>query len=166
MAKLSKLDGYDEARAVIEKLDRVTQKKVVLSILRKASRPIVRSAQGKAQTVSVRMAKSIRFRQIRSAKKISGSIKPGGKDAWFAHFVEFGTSGIIKKGGGYKRESDNPAFARWVGKLARGARFRKDQPERPFMRPAIDEQESNTKNIMINSFKNEIQTVIRKFSKK
>lgn len=164
MAKIHDLDGYNEAKKLLKELDKVTQRKVVLSVLRKSSRPIINSAKSKVRPYSKRIAKSIRFSQIRSAKKIAGSIKPRGKDAWFAHFVEFGTSGIVKKDGGYKRESDNPVFA-WVGKIKRGDRYRKDQNEKPFMRPAIAEKKGETKRLINKGFIEDIQKLIKKFKK-
>lgn len=162
--KVNEIEGYREAKKMLEQLDAVTQKKVVLSILRKASRPMISSARRRVSQKSKRIAKSIRLRQIKSAKKVAASIKPGGPDAWFAHFVEFGTSGIIKKGGGYKRESDNPQFA-WVGKLGKGRRYRSDQPSFPFMRPAIDETKSQTDDLINKGFKEDINTTIKKFKK-
>jgi HK97 gp10 family phage protein len=164
MAKVHDLDGYNEAKKMLQELDKVTQKKVVLSVLRKSSRPIINSAKSKVRPTSKRVASSIRFSQIRSAKKIAGSIKPRGKDAWFAHFIEFGTSGIVKKAGGYKRSSDNPAFG-WVGKLARGRRYRVDQTEKPFMRPAIAEKKGETKRLINRGFIDDIQKLIKKFKK-
>lgn len=105
------------------------------------------------------------MRKIRTTKKVAASIKPGGRDAWFAHFVEFGTSGIIKKGGGYKRESDNPKFAKWVGKVGKGKRYRKDEKSFPFMRPAMDETKNITKELINKGFKEDINTTIKKFKK-
>lgn len=164
MAKVSEIEGYKEAKKLLKELDAVTQKKVVLSILRKASKPMISNAKRRIASKSKRIARSIKFRQIRSAKKVSGSIKPGGKDGWFAHFLEFGTSGIIKKAGGYSRESDNPAFG-WVGKLGKGRRFRKDQPAFPFMRPAIDATKNEVDSLINKGFKEDIDTTIKKFKK-
>jgi len=166
MAKVHDIDGYKEAKHILKELDKVTQKKVVLSILRKASRPIINSAKAKVSGTSQRIAKSIRFSQIRYAKKIAGSIKPRGKDAWYSHFIEFGTSGIIKKAGGYKRDTDNPEFAAWVGKLGKGKRYRKDQPAKPFMRPAISENKSRTEALIQKGFTADINKTIIKFKKK
>jgi HK97 gp10 family phage protein len=164
MANTSEIEGYKEAKKLLKELDKVTQKKVVLSVLRKASRPIITSAKSKIASKSKTIAKSIRFRQIRSTKKISGSIKPGGKDAWYPHFIEFGTSGIVKKSGGYKRESDNPAFS-WVGRLGKGVRFRQDQQAVPFMRPAIAENKGQTKALLQKGFTEDIDKTIKKFKK-
>jgi len=164
MANVHNIDGFKEAKKLLENLDKVTQKKVVLSILRKASRPIIKAAKWRIAPYSKRVAASIRFGQIRSAKKLAGSIKPRGKNAWYAHFIEFGTSGIIKKGGGYKRESDNKQFA-WVGKLKRGSRFRIDQQAHPYMRPAIDENKVKTKSELNRLFKDDIEKTIKKFKK-
>ena len=125
---------------------------------------MITSARRRVSQKSKRIARSIRLRQIKSAKKVGASIKPGGRDAWFAHFVEFGTSGIIKKSGGYKRESDNPQFA-WVGKMGKGRRYRADQKAFPFMRPAIDETKATTENLINKGFKEDIETTIKKFKK-
>jgi HK97 gp10 family phage protein len=164
MAKVHELDGFREAEKMLKELDKVTQKKVVLSVLRKASRPIITSARAKVSGTSKRIAKSIRFSQIRSTKKLAGSIKPRGKDAWFSHFVEFGTSGIVGKPGGYKRESDNPAFG-WVGKIPRGRKYREDQPAKPYMRPAIAEKKQETKDLLNKGFTEDINATIKKFKK-
>lgn len=164
MGNISQIEGYKEAKKLLDQLDKVTKKKVVLSVLRKASRPIIRDAKNRVASKSKRIAKSIRFRQIKQAKNIAGSIKPGGKDAFFAHFVEFGTSGIIKKSGGYKRESDNPDFG-WVGGLKKGKRYRLDQPAFPFMRPAISANKGQTKQLLQKGFTEDIQKTIKKFKK-
>lgn len=164
MAKVHDLDGFNEAKKLLKELDKVTQKKVVLSVLRKSSRPIINSAKSKVRPFSKRVARSIRFGQIRSAKKLAGSIKPRGKDAWFSHFLEFGTSGVVKKAGGYKRKSDNQAFT-WVGKIARGKRYRVDQTEKPFMRPAIAEKKGETKRLINKGFIEDIQKLIKKYKK-
>jgi HK97 gp10 family phage protein len=161
MAKVSEIEGYKEAKKLLKELDATTQKKVVLSILRKASRPMISNARRRVASKSKRIARSIKFRQIRSAKKVSGSIKP---TAWFSHFIEFGTSGIIKKAGGTKRESDNPEFG-WVGKLGKGRRFRKDMPAFPFMRPAIDATKDEVDSLINKGFKEDIDTTIKKFKK-
>jgi len=165
MAKVSEIDGYKEATRLLKKLDNVTQKKVVLSILRKASRPIIVAAKANVSGTSKRVAKSIRFAQIKSAKKIAGSIKPRGKDAWFSHFIEFGTSGIVTKPGGYKRESDNPAFG-WVGNVQRGKKYREDQPAKPYMRPAISANKGKTEALISKGLKEDIDKTITKFKKK
>jgi len=52
MARVSEIDGYKEATKVLKELDKVTQKKVVLSILRKASRPIINSAKAKVAGIT------------------------------------------------------------------------------------------------------------------
>jgi HK97 gp10 family phage protein len=67
-----------------------------------------------------------------------------GRNPWFAHFIEFGTSGI----GRFKKKGRT--------------RYREDQPARPFMRPAFEE----TKEEMMENFKTSVWESITKYLNK
>lgn len=162
---IRKLEGYKEAMELLKQLDKKTADKVVLSLLRKASRPIIKAARRNVKDVSEETAKTIYARKIRKAKMLGVSIKP---TTWFAHFVEFGTSGIVGQGKkGYKRDyADNPLFA-WVGKVQEGKRYRMDQPAKPFMRPAMDSQRAATNQALVNAFRKDlVEKTIEKYKRK
>lgn len=159
--QIHKLEGWEEARELLKDLDRKTRDKIVMIALRKSSKPIVNAAKNNIRGYSKTIASSIRARKIRRSKMLGVSIKPGGEKAWYAHFVEFGTSGIVLKAGGYTRESDKDEF-KWVGMIPQGGRYRKDQPARPFMRPAIDSKKNVTKELLAKNFKKDIEESVKK----
>jgi HK97 gp10 family phage protein len=66
------------------------------------------------------------------------------KDPWYAHFVEFGVSGV----GRFKK----------AGRV----RYRADQPARPFMRPAFDE----TKHLVLENIKESFRIALDNFLKR
>lgn len=159
------LEGYENAMKLLKEIDNKTKEKVVLKILVKATLPMRNAAKNNIKSYSKTLARSIRSKKIRKASKLGIAVKPSGKDAYFAHWVEFGTSGIVKKDGQYTRDRDNKTFA-WVKKIKKGKRYRKDQEKRPFMRPAIDKTKSSTVKLLSKLFKDEIKELIEKYKKK
>jgi HK97 gp10 family phage protein len=126
-----RLEGYDQLMDMLDTLPSKVSKKEIIKGLRKASTPIIRDARSRIKGYSKTLAASI---SVNYVSKVSGLIMVGPRrkfhrvegerqlkhDPWFAHFVEFGTSGVGK----FKNKGR--------------ARYRADQPARPFMRPAYD----------------------------
>jgi hypothetical protein len=53
-----------------------------------------------------------------------------------------------------------------VAGIKKGGRYRKDQPARPFMRPAIDNQKSNIGGLLTKNFAKYLDRVIQRNLKK
>lgn len=155
-----KIDGYNELSKLIDGLSASQSKSVVRSALRMASRPIIVSARDKVKGYSKTLASSITVNYqsregdtigIGPKKKNQATISGDGiigatnkRDPWFAHFVEFGVSGV----GRFKR----------AGKK----RYRADQPARPFMRPAFDEKKQEVVENMAQSFRVALQNFLKR----
>jgi HK97 gp10 family phage protein len=158
-----KIDGYNELSKLIDGLSASQSKSVVRSALRKASRPIILAARDKVGNYSKTLASSITVNyQSREGDTIGIGPKKKGrvidkgdgvidatnvKDPWFAHFVEFGVSGV----GRFKK----------IGKK----RYRADQPARPFMRPAFDEKKQEVVDNMAESFRIALQNFLKRKAK-
>lgn len=158
------IEGYKDAMKLLKEVDNKTRDKIVLSLLRKSTIPMRQAARNNIKSYSKTLAKSIQTRKVRNARHLGISVKPSGRDAYFAHFVEFGTSGIVKKDGQYQRERDNKSFV-WVKKIKSGQRYRKAQAKRPFMRPAIDKTKNTTIRLLTKLFITEIKKAIDKYKK-
>lgn len=153
-----KLDGYKELDELLSGMgDHINQKSVVRSALRKAGRPLILSARKKIANYSKTVANSITVNyQNREGDTIGIGPKKKGKwvetepgiydgsnvkDPWYAHFIEFGTSGT----GRFKK--------------AGRKRYRADMPARPFMRPAWAETQAQ----VITDFGKTMAEVLQKY---
>jgi len=140
------LQGYDEVMKRLSGLERNVNRRLAYQALRKASRILILAARQKIQSYSKTVAKSIAINyQSRHQVLVAvGPKKTKARDPWYAHFIEFGTSGI----GRFKRK----------GRV----RYRADQPARPFMRPAYDE----TQEQILEDFGKSVMEVIDKYVQK
>ena len=160
-----KMEGFAEAIELLKHLPESVQRTVMLKTMRICTKPVITAAKGNISGYSKSLARSIGNITGRSKKYPTIYVGPRAKgaykdDGWYGHFVEFGVSGIIgkKKKGGFKRKSDNEDFAKYVGSRKGGERYRKDQPPRPFMRPAIDQN----KDQVASNLKTEVSELIKK----
>lgn len=169
MAQSIQLDGFKELEKVLEGLSSKSYaKSIVKAGLRKASKPLIKSARNKVMSYSPTVGKSITINyQSRDGatigigpKKKNGQVimldsetafVVGTKDPWFAHYIEFGVSGI----GRFRRNKNTKG-------LSGTRRYRADQPARPFMRPAFDE----TKEEIQKTFAQSIWESIEKYANK
>jgi len=140
------LQGYDEVMKRLSGLEQNVNRRLAYQALRKASRILILAARQKIQSYSKTVAKSIAINyQSRHQVLVAvGPKKTKARDPWYAHFIEFGTSGI----GRFKRK----------GRV----RYRADQPARPFMRPAYDE----TQEQILEDFGKSVMEVIDKYVQK
>ncbi len=180
MSNNIKIEGFKEAQQIMKHLPEKLQRNVLLKLERKGTKPLIIAARNNARTISEGMAKSIgniTSKNKKVARILVGPRVKTGKNkkyAWYAHFVEYGVSGIVgyksPTGKGYKREySDNPDFIPWVGKLKQGERYRTNQPARPFMRPAIDSKktavEQKTTKLFQDHIHKETEKLVNRYSK-
>jgi len=149
MSSYIKLEGEAELQKLLTGLgEEVNNKSVIKSALRRAAKPLIHAARKNVEGTSVTVAKSIDVNYtnregdtigVGPIRKLKKNPITGGKiilrDPWYAHFIEWGVSGV----GRFKGTRSS-----WTGKRGdvRSARpeqrrrYRADQPARPFMRPA------------------------------
>jgi len=164
------LKGFDEAIRELNKLPDKMQKQSILKIERKSTKPVIQAAKSKllsygsnfkklSQSIGNITAKRTKNAIIYVGPRVKGKWKAIG---YIARWVEYGTSGIIKKKGRSKSSGNfNPDFA-FVGKIPKGGRFRADQPARPFMRPAIDQQMNAVKDLFTANMHKYLNQVVHK----
>jgi HK97 gp10 family phage protein len=149
-----RLDGFEELSKMIEGLSDVASKAVVKSALRAAVKPIIKSARSKVRSYSKTVADSININYIsKDGSTIGVGPKKKGfvienadgtfdlsniKDPWFAHFIEYGTSGVGRFKGKRSYWLGSRGDVR-SGRPIEKRTYRPDQPARPFMRPAFEE---------------------------
>lgn len=140
------LQGYEEVMKRLDGLERNVNRRLAYQALRKASRILILSARRKVQDYSKKVSKSISINyQSRERVLIAVGPKRSKKnDPWFAHFIEWGVSGV----GRFKRKGRK--------------RYRADLPARPFMRPAFDE----TQEQILQDFGKSVMAVIDKYVEK
>jgi len=143
----ARLIGGKELEEVLKKLPEKVNKRILNSAARLAAKPLIKSARRKVPKRTRNLEKSIGTRiKGRTGNQSVAMIGPQtGKrrryDGWYAHFVEFGVSGISRK---------------------KKKRYRVDVAAKPFMRPAYDE----TKGEMQKEYGNYVGKVTQKFLEK
>jgi len=169
MAQSIQLDGFKELEKVLEGLSSKSYaKSIVKAGLRKASKPLIKSARSKVMGYSKTVGQSITINyQSRDGatigigpKKKNGQVVAmdgdtafvvGVKDPWFAHYIEFGVSGIGK----FRKKKNTKG-------LSGTRRYRADQPARPFMRPAFDETQAEIQQTFAKSIWESIEKYVDK----
>lgn len=136
------LEGVSELVNTFDSLERKVNRQLAFKAMRKAARILIAAARAKVQGYSKLVAKSITINYTSRHEAIVGigPKKTKKRDPWFAHFIEFGTSGV----GRFKKSGRK--------------RYRADQPARPFMRTAYDE----TRQQITDDFSNTVGEVIAK----
>jgi HK97 gp10 family phage protein len=174
------MHGLDEAIELLKDLPEKAQKRVLIRVMRKATRPIVASA--KANVSSGTVKRSIKAFEPRGSRRkenpvllVAPKINPGSPDTnpWFAHFIEGGTDGVGEFGLGYKRAGSKSSRAakndifRLINSNRKGfANYRKPQPAKPFMEPAIRQNMESVKKTMIDEVLQHINREASKMAKK
>jgi len=86
----AKIEGVKELENAFMELPNSMQKQVLLSALKKASKPVVKDAQEKARKKTGKGAKSIKARTNKNLKPVGISIGPS-REEFHMSFIEFGT---------------------------------------------------------------------------
>lgn len=147
------INGIEEFDYALKVLGRDGEK-MARTALRRASRPMLQEYRRRASAISKTLGDAVGYVRSKNSKGapligIGIQIKKN-PEAFFAHFTEYGTSGIKKtksRGGKKTVQEMNQDFV-WVGKLPSGARYRKPQAARPFARPAVDATKNTVKNLL------------------
>lgn len=169
-----KLIGANELQQIFKLLPHKMQRNQFLKALRRAAKPIEQAAKANiggysktiAQNIGSFPGKNNKVASIYTGVKVGRKSK--GKDPWYSVFTEFGTKGIKRRRKqGYKRtENDNSKFSWFVGHIKPGNRFRKDQPAKPFMRPAIQANMPQSETIIQTELAGILLTAINKLNKR
>jgi len=146
----AKLEGYDEAIRILNKLPDKLQKNVLLKILRKSGKILIDKARARLLTYGNQyseLAKAIGNITRRNRDKpqyVNILVGPRVKGKWkyvgyIAHWVEYGVHGIKKNRSTRGRDNagHDDIWGVIVGGTQFGERYRKDQPAKPFMRNSI-----------------------------
>jgi len=170
-----KLEGFDEAIKLLDALPDKFQRQTILAMFRRSTRPMIRSARSRLKSYGAaynKLSKSIGNITVKSKNPII-YVGPRVKGKWsaigyIAHWVEYGTKGV--RGGGSKKTSGakgyNSDYAKTIGPLKSGQRYRVDQPPRPFMRPAIDQHSKSVKSLVSSAFSQHLEKTINRYLKK
>lgn len=169
MSENIRIEGLAEMVKILDKLPDKLQKQAILKIERKSTAPLIQAARSKLMGYGSNFKKLAQSIGNITAKSKNPIIYcgPRTKGKWkyigyISKWVEYGTSGIIKTKGRSKSSTNfNPDFA-FVGKIAKGGRFRADQPARPFMRPAIDQTTGQVKDLFVSNMAKELDGIVSK----
>lgn len=145
MDNLVTIQGFEEAKKVLDSLPDKFQKQVVNIILRKSAKIFIDSAKSKCLAYGAeftKLADSIGIIPVKTENPVVvAGIRVKGKykyTGYIGAWVEYGVRGIKTKLSSTVKKQGDESFRMWVGKVKKGERYRDDQPPRPFMRPAAD----------------------------
>jgi len=156
MAATFTIQGFDEARMVMDVLPDKLQAKVLRKMFMKAAKPMVADAQSRVTAHDPgyrKLAKAIGFIPTNANRALilvgvraKGPFKDVG---YYGHWVEYGVSGVKNKTSKTITKPEDESYRFWVAKVKRGGRYRNDIAPQPFMRPAIDTKKETVKKDVI-----------------
>ena len=175
------LYGDKELIQLLKGLDKKLSDKLIWATMKKNSNRIIKTARHylKAKHGETQMAKAIKFKRSRKYK-LTGFVGPehGKKktnDFWYAHFLEWGTSGRLTPKRKYCQDRDDKTQTseRWlIGLMARtakkkiGEQYRRATPGRAFMRPAFEQEGPEAQKQMMQDFRKVIESYWKRGAKK
>lgn len=144
------LIGDKELRKILEKLPGKVDVRLLKAAARRAAKPLVKSARRKAPSKTGNLRKSIGTIGLRShngAAAVFVGPRSGRRnkyDGWYAHFVEFGSRGVVRYNTKHRKK---------------GQRYKSDNKAKPFMRPAYDQEKGN----MMKEYEKHVGFVTQKY---
>lgn len=159
--------GLQELDMIISKLPNKMSRKLVYSGMTRTIRAFTNRAKGLAPGKIKMTIGTKRVKKSNQPALWAGYIfkKAEAKDVYWAHWVEFGTSGI-KKQTGYESPNPNPFFGGIVKRVPVGQRFQPKQEARPYIRPAWDTTKDNVEKEFIKQMKRAIEAHFRRYERK
>lgn len=157
MSERVRLEGGMDLQKTLEQLPGKVNRKLLIAAGRKAGRILVKVARRKAPRKTGNLRKSIGIRTGKRKDTASVLVGPrlkGKYKGWYAHFVEFGVSGI----GRFKKRRKSGDFQKVTGSRF-VYRYRSDISAKPFMRPAYDQ----TKDQIFEEYGSHVGTVTQKY---
>ena len=127
--------GLAELQTFLKNLPAEIEQNILAKALYAGAQPILADAKSGAAVASGLMRDGLKVSTKSQNGTVTASIKAGGKHAYLAKFVEFGTAahridakngGVLSFGGGFATHVDHPG-----------------QRAKPFLRPAFDAQSAN-----------------------
>lgn len=160
-----KIKGAKAMAALLNKLPKRITKKIIRSVLRKASRPIILAARSKVPKEFRVLEKSIGTNFIKGTRSGKEIIKIGprhGKkqrhDGWYAHLVEFGTESHTIK-------ADPLVFSANGDLIFVSAVTIPSIAPQPFMGPAFDATATKALKVMAKTLGETIEKEAKKLAK-
>lgn len=163
-----KVEGYREAKAILDELPNNMQKRMLVTALRSSAKPMLQSAKGKVPVRSGRLKKQlriIRFRDRGAPKsEISIAVKPvfektkskGAINQYYGKFIHEGTTNPRKSRKGkmlvFRNDQGELVFARAVKGIAAN----------PYLERAYSESSERT----VALFGDELAKAVEKFVNK
>ena len=160
-----KVEGYAEAKRILDELPNAMQKRMLLTVLRGSAKPMLQAARSKVPVRSGKLKKKLRIVRFkdRSASKseVSVAVKPvfegtkkkGAVNEYYGKFIHEGTKDprTSKKGKllVFENERGEKVFTRSV----------KGIPAMPFLEQAYTENNDRT----VAMFGDELATAVEKF---
>jgi len=160
-----KIDGYKEAKVILDELPNNMQRRILLSALRSSAKPVLRSAVGKVPVRSgqlKRQLRIIRYKDRRASpteiavavKMVFASSKKGGKaNQFYGKFIHEGTADPRVSRKGKMLVFENQQGEKVFVKSVKGIK------PTPFLETAWSESGERT----IAIFGNELATAVGKF---
>lgn len=168
------MQGLEGATRMLEGVSDKLQRSILVKVMQKAGAPIANSARAKVRPVSKRVAKAIKVWDFKKSKTPNVFVgtrysKDTQKDPWFAHMIEGGTKGVkqnrVHRSKALQSDPENIRVRSIVKQTGQGKAYRRDMPSRPFMQPAINENQSKMVNIMTNEYGAIIEKELKKYGK-
>lgn len=157
------IEGYQQARQILEQLPVTVQKKMFVVALRSGAKPLIKSARSKAPVKSGLLKKSIRAVRAKSAKKRETAVlvlpvfaqykKSKKVNAYYGHILHAGTG---------PRETKKPVVTTIGGRIVNFGTNRGSVAPNPYLLDAYNENKQH----MIDGFGNEMAQAITKFVNK
>lgn len=158
-----KVEGYQQAKQILEQLPDTVQKRMFVVALRKAAKPLIQSAKEKIPKKTGMLARSIRAVRAKSYRRYETSLlilpvfsiykKSEKENSFYARFVHFGTN---------ERKTKKSVVTVMGGKYVNLGLYRGRVTPNPFLERAYNEK----KQVMIDSFGDEMASAITQFAKK
>lgn len=157
-----KIEGLAELHKLLQELPAKIEANALRGGMRAGAKVIEAEAKrlapvGRDPETAGDMRDSIRV-SVRSRNgKVEATIKAGGKKAWYAHLVEFGTAAHLIR----PKNRKSLFFA----SLAREQVNHPGAKKRPFMRPALDSKAQQSVQTLADYIRNRLPKEFRKLGK-
>ncbi len=149
------IKGLSELQALLDELPTTMEVKVVRGGLRAAAKVIEAEAKRLCPMGRTGLLRSSIHTTMRSKRgHITATVKAGGKEAWYAHFVEYGTSRHFIKPKNRK--------SLFLAGLERKVADHPGAQRKPFMRPAIDAKREEATVAMAEYIRNRIDKLMNR----
>jgi hypothetical protein len=171
MAVTAHIEGFDQARNVLDVLPDKFQVQVIRKMFRKAGQPVINDAKSRVVAHNPnlkKLADAIGFIPVRTKDpivligiRVKGKYKHTG---YIGHWIEYGVSGI--KSQTWKSSTQptpkDSSYRIWVASVPVGDYYRHDIPPQPFMRPAIDGKKTQVQGDVTLQFEQHLHTETEK----